>query len=252
LSYQSRKMAESSDDDDLGVFGFADDDFVGVQEDDSDESDGVSASIPPEKLADTDVVLVDRLPEALIEELCSHFNGCRPPFKKDLADCSALAKQLLGPVYAADGLEMDEEWFARIRLNMYNRGGKFDWHQDCIVDTVDQTHKTVKTALIYLTDCETGGETHFMVANGACQQPLQCSRVEPENIGGKAYDRIALKPTRGVCVIFNHSVRHRALPAIHAKQIAQVKFFAPISPQHVRVDSLSMPNATVATVMLDG
>jgi hypothetical protein len=246
-------MTTSSDDDsdDLGIFGFADDDFIGVQEADED-SDSFESNSPPDKLVDTDVVLVDRLPEALVDELCVHFVDCRPPFKKDLADeeSSSLAKRIIGHVYAADGIEMDEGWFARIRLNMYNRGGKFDWHQDCVVDTVSLTHKTVKTALIYLTDCETGGETHFMVASGACKIPLPHSRVEPENIGGKAYDRIAVKPARGSCVIFNHSVRHRALPAVQAKQIAQVKFFAPISPQFVRKDVLSMPNATVATVFM--
>ena len=158
-----------------------------------------------------------------------------------------LARKIIEPVYAADGLTMDEDWFARIRLNMYNRGGKFDWHQDCIVDTVSLKHKTTKTALIYLTDSAQGGETHFIVARHACQKLLPSSRVEPIEVGGKPYDCLACRPTRGVCIIFGHSVRHRALPAADAKQIAQVKFFV---PGCTRYDSLAMPNATMRTVSL--
>ena len=61
----------------------------------------------------------------------------------------------------------------------------------------------------------------------------------------------SVKPRKGRCVIFDHNVRHQALPASQTKRIAQFKFYHP-EKVHPGRDKLGLLDAQIAHVTLGG
>jgi len=166
---------------------------------------------------------------------CSGADRAAPPWKLDVEDRPELVEQLVrrcfdGAVARAGGapVQWTEAHFARVRLNEYVRGAGWDWHQDRVVLTTAGNNRTHKTALLYLSSPERGGETEFLVRPGSV--PVAGHRgvsATPITIGREEYDKLTVRPQRGRVVVFDHIVRHRALPVVGSKTIAQVKLCDP-------------------------
>jgi hypothetical protein len=141
----------------------------------------------------------------------------------------------------ADGARGSTCWsaagdhFARVRLNDYVRGGRWEWHQDQVVSTVTGRYQTHKTALLYLSSPAKGGQTEFLLQPGSVpdisaygsSDTFPGVTVTRVALGDKDYDKLTVTPRRGRCVVFDHNVRHRAMPVIDHKVIAQVKVSDP-------------------------
>ena len=220
-------------------------------------------------------------------------SGCSSvPSRADVTDRPDLVRKLVMALYGAEsdadagagaGADADadaaqtscsaaritakwcDDHFARVRLNEYARGGRWDWHQDqvvltrsgesghseseacagasavpsdCVGGVVDKStsgrrvcsRRTHKTALLYLTTCARGGETEFVLpCNAAAGVETRMPGIQrrPLKLGQRVYDQLTVQPRAGRVVCFEHTVRHRALPVIDSKRVAQVKLSDP-------------------------
>ena len=214
-------------------------------------------------------------------------DGCfSVPSRADVTDRPDLVRKLVSALYgpetvASAGVDDDvdvgaaqssssvahtaakwyDDHFARVRLNEYARGGRWDWHQDQVVLTLSggsesesdaganaalnectgvtaDKHasrrtlgrRTHKTALLYLTTCARGGETEFVLpcdAASGVEMRLPGIQRRPLKLGQRDYDQLTVQPRVGRVVCFEHTVRHRALPVIDSKRVAQVKLSDP-------------------------
>ena len=181
-------------------------DFGGCEDETDSESDSKdSDDLEMPSLLSREIIVIDGLPKECTSELLSYFGGNPvPPFKHDLTDRVDIAKRILRLCYASDpGTLWEDDWFARIRLNQYHAGGRFEWHQDQVVQTIlsdesNSTNNTTNTVLVYLTDCDKGGETEFIIRKGAADGRIphehlnSTIRIDGLSItsGSKCFDKL--------------------------------------------------------------
>jgi hypothetical protein len=94
-------------------------------------------------------------------------------------------------------------------LLRYKHGEKFETHRDGH-DTDSNGNKSLLTALVYMNNCEEGGETRFfneptlgITLDNRCQEP-----------------HLDLRPRKGSLVLMWHNVLHKAMPVIKGVKYA--------------------------------
>lgn len=133
-------------------------------------------------------------------------------FSPDMPEADALFEADLVGVWQPVGI-CDNILFAR-----YRNGGHFAPHVDGS-NILDLNTRTLYTLLIYLNDCDAGGET-FILKGDQCRAVMKDE--ETKRIHSTKDSRIgAVVPRRGRAAVFYHNVLHEGYPVVdgHEKYI---------------------------------
>ncbi|KEG10747.1 hypothetical protein DQ04_03341010 [Trypanosoma grayi] len=108
-----------------------------------------------------------------------------------------------------DGTWVPLELSSNLLLGRYGAGGHFSPHVDGST-IVDLNTRSFYTLLIYLNDCESGGET--VIFSGEQSEVLECD-PHSGKYRGRCQNRIgAVRPVKGSAVFFFCDVLHEASP----------------------------------------